>query len=112
MSRARANHHHVYVIELDEAVLKDRKFLSANPHYKDCLGAIPLYVGMTGLDPEQRFENHRNGYKSCKYVKKYGLRLIPEMYESYNPMSYEDAVRMEQNLAEKLRCEGYVVWQK
>jgi len=104
-------HHSVYVIELNEKVLKDKKFLAANPQYQEGAGAIPLYVGMTGLAPEQRFENHRNGYKSCRFVKKFGLHLLPEMYERYNPMTYEQAARMEKRLAEKLRSEGYAVWQ-
>jgi len=107
------NHHHnVYVIELDDRVLADKKFLAANPQCQKGVDTIPLYVGMTGLAPEQRFENHRNGHKSCRYVKKYGIRLLPDMYARYNPMNYKKAVEMEKSLAEKLRGEGYVVWQK
>jgi len=44
-------HHSAYVIELDKAVLKEKKFMDANSH-------APLYVGMTGLPVEQRFQNH------------------------------------------------------
>jgi len=64
---------------------------------------------MSGLLPEHRFENHRHGYKSAWVVRKYGLRLIPELYEHLNPMPFEAATEMERDLAEDLRNEGYTV---
>ena len=64
---------------------------------------------MSGLLPEHRFENHRHGYKSASVVRKYGIRLIPELYEHLNPMPYEAAAEMERDLAEDLRNEGYTV---
>jgi hypothetical protein len=103
-------HYNVYVIELDRAVLNETKFLKENPGYvpeKPC-----LYVGLTGLSPEERYEKHKWGYKSNKYVRRYGLRLCPMLYEEYNPMSYEDAKEMEVVLAGMLREKGYAVWQK
>ena len=106
------NHYSVYVIELSNEVLKNKKFLAANPQYKSGTPTIPLYVGMTGLTPEQRFENHKKGYKACRFVKQYGIRLLPSLYASFNPMSYDEAASMEIELAEKLREEGYAVWQK
>jgi len=102
-------HHHVYVVELDEAVLKDKKFVAANPNWHPDLSC--LYVGMTGLTPEQRFKNHKAGHKANKYVKKYGLHLLPSLYEYYNPMTYEKAAAKEKELAEELRAQGYPVWQ-
>ena len=41
----------------------------------------------------------------------YGLRLMPELYECYNPMPYDAARDMEVELAIALREEGYAVWQ-
>jgi hypothetical protein len=38
----------------------------------------------------------------------YGIRLLPELYEHLNPMPFEAAARMEQDLAEDLRRAGYV----
>ncbi len=64
---------------------------------------------MTGLPIDQRFENHKNGYKSARVVKKYGVRLMPELYEHLNPMPFQAAVQMEIELAEDLRAEGYTV---
>ena len=100
-------HHNVYVILLDPAVLKHRSILRLNPKHdpvKPC-----VYVGMTGLPVEHRFENHKHGYKSSWVVKKYGVRLLPELYEHLNPMPFEAAVQMEKELAEDLRAEGYTV---
>jgi hypothetical protein len=64
---------------------------------------------MTGLKPRARFANHRAGIKAASLVKRYGIRLIPELYEHLNPMPYEAAVRMEMDLAEDLRRAGYTV---
>ena len=107
-SRLKAEfHHHVYVVLLSNKAAKHPSILRANPRrdpYKPC-----VYVGMSGLLPEHRFENHRHGYKSAWVVKKYGLRLIPELYEHLNPMPFEAATEMERDLAEDLRNEGYTV---
>jgi hypothetical protein len=59
----------------------------------------------------QRFANHRAGYKSSRYVQKYGVRLLPQLYECFNPMPYEAARQMEQELADELQEKGYAVWQ-
>ena len=68
---ASAKHHHVYVVELDEVVLKDRKFVTANPGYDPFMAC--LYVGMTGLDPREHFRNLKRGHKANRFVKKHGL---------------------------------------
>ena len=102
--------HHVYVIELDRTVLKHAKFRAANPHARSV--KPPLYVGMTGLDPETRFERHRYGVKDNAYVRRYGLRLRPDLYEGLNPLPYKEAQRMEAVLARQLRADGFAVWQK
>jgi hypothetical protein len=101
--------HSVYVIELSPEVLNEPRFRRANPDYdatKPC-----VYVGMTGLTPERRFENHRKGVKSNRFAHEYGLRLLPRLYEFYNPMPYRAAQDMEIELAIGLREEGYGVWQ-
>ena len=101
--------HNVYVIELDPAVLEIKKFRDANPSYRD--GMPCVYVGMTGLSPEERFQNHKKGIKSSKYPHMYGLRLVPELHKDRNPMFYEGACKAEVDLAGQLRSLGYGVWQ-
>ena len=102
--------HHVYVIELDRAVLAHHRFRAANPHHDP--RKPRLYVGMTGLDPAIRFERHKYGVKDSGYVRRYGVRLRPDLYAELNPLSYAEAQRMERVLARELRNDGYAVWQK
>ena len=103
------HHHNVYVVELSPEVLQEAKFRRANPDYdvmKPC-----VYVGMTGLTPEQRFAKHKQGIRANRYVERYGLRLLPKLYAYANPMPYGAARNMEVELAIALREEGYGVWQ-
>jgi predicted GIY-YIG superfamily endonuclease len=100
-------HHNVYVVLLSKAALKDLSILRRNPDRDPSKPAV--YVGMTGLPVDHRFENHKNGYKSARLVRKYGVRLMPELFEHLNPMPYEHAVQMEKDLADDLRAQGYAV---
>jgi len=105
--KERKFHHSVYVVLLENAVTKHRSILRVNPK-RDPLKPC-VYVGMTGLPVDHRFENHKNGYKSAWVVRKYGLRLMPQFYEHLNPMPYDAAAQMEKELAEDMRAEGYTV---
>ena len=93
--RSSKGHHSVYVVYL------------RNPNGD---GKAGYYVGMTGLSPDRRFENHKNGIKSAKVVKRYGERLVPRLYQHLNPMPYQKAVEMEVALADSLRKRGYQVY--
>lgn len=95
------------MILLSKRVLKEPAILRLNPK-RDAKKPV-VYVGMTGLPVDHRFENHKNGYKSARLVRKYGLRLLPELYEHLNPMPFEAAAQMEKDLAEDLRNGGYTV---
>jgi hypothetical protein len=100
-------HHHVYVVLLDPAVSRFRKVRAENPKRtakKPC-----VYVGMTGLTPEKRFANHKAGIKDASLVNRYGIRLLPELYQHLNPMPFEAAAQMEVDLTEDLRRAGYTV---
>ena len=101
-------HHNVYVILLDDAVLKNRSGLRLNPNRDPAKPCV--YVGMTGLPVDHRFENHRNGYKSARVVEKHGVKLLPELFQHLNPMPFEAAAQMEKDLTEDLRVEGYTVF--
>jgi predicted GIY-YIG superfamily endonuclease len=88
-------HHHVYVVYL------------RNPRGD---GRAGYYVGMTGLTPEQRFQNHKQGIKSAGVVRRFGERLVPRLYVHLNPMPYAKAQQMEIVLADSLRKRGFVVY--
>jgi hypothetical protein len=54
-------------------------------------------------------KNHKNAYKSARLVTKYGIRLLPQLFEHLNPMPHDNAVQMEKDLADDLRVQGYTV---
>jgi hypothetical protein len=95
MGREGKDHHSVYVIFL------------RNPRGD---GKAGYYVGMTGLTPEARFQNHKLGIKAARVVRKFGERLVPKLYAHLNPMSYRAAQEMERTLADRLRKQGYIVF--
>jgi hypothetical protein len=104
---AAGHHHNVYVVLLDPAVGRLGKVRASNPTRlpdKPC-----VYVGMTGLTPEERFTNHKQGIKDAWVVKRYGVRLLPELFAHLNPMPFDAAAQMEKDLAEDLRRAGYTV---
>jgi len=61
--------HCVYVIELDRAAGRRR-----DPR-------LPwVYVGSSACSPEERFDQHGRGYRSSRLVKRFALRLRPDLY--------------------------------
>jgi predicted GIY-YIG superfamily endonuclease len=92
---SRFDHHSVYVVFL------------RNPRGD---GKAGYYVGMTGLTPERRFENHKQGVKAARIVKRCGERLVPRLYAHLNPMPFKKAVEMEVILADSLRKRGFTVY--
>jgi hypothetical protein len=98
----------VYVIELDEAVWSCPKFRNENPRrdpHRPC-----AYVGMTGRTPEVRFSQHREGYKANRFVAEYGVRLLTG--EGSTELTWEEAQLEEVGTAERLRREGWGVYQR
>lgn len=99
----------VYVIELEKSVADVKKFRLRNPNY--IKGNICIYVGQSSRKPHLRFEQHKEGYKSNKYAKYYGIKLRPDLYEKYNPIpTRKDAEEIEEMLGEALRIKGFGVW--
>jgi hypothetical protein len=101
----------VYVIQLNDIVRNDKKFIAENPDMEE--DKVCVYVGSTGHPPEVRFAQHLEGYKSCKYVKKFGERLRPDLVPKYEKgfKNSREAEAAEARLAARLRKRGYGVWQ-
>jgi hypothetical protein len=95
VSKKPTAHHRVYVVRL------------AHPQAE---GRDAFYVGMTGLPVEERFANHKRGYRSARVVHKYGIELAPEWYDGIPPMPYAEAVRAEATLADDMRDLGHLVF--
>ena len=106
----------VYVIELSKKVYNEStKFREANPQFNGVLEC--LYVGMTSKTANERFEQHKTGYRNAKghklssnIVQKYGLYLRPSLYNHIGLMTRTEALKMEEKLALELRRERYAVW--
>jgi len=92
--------YYVYVIELsDEAGER------VNPA-KPC-----VYVGQSACTPEERFRQHRAGYRAAPKARRFGKYLRPRLYKQFNPLSTREAAeRMEVALAQRLRDRGFTVF--
>jgi hypothetical protein len=64
---------------------------------------------MTGLSVGERLERHLEGTQSSRYVRAYGLELLPHLYSGLNAMENGEAMLVEAALAEELRRQGYTV---
>ena len=118
----------VYAVRLDyfgKLSKSDQERLDAlNPRANK--KAPVFYVGQTSLPACKRYENHRNGHKASRWVKKYGQRLIE--VDQWKPdfgvalpekviraawqlarRSNGDPLEREKALAELLRGQGYYV---
>ena len=91
-------------------MLDRKKFRERNPDYRD--GKPCVYVGMTGLTPERRFDNHKRGYKANRFVRDYGWHLRPDLLPDGAPFTYREAESVERDVARELRAIGYGVWQE
>jgi Uri superfamily endonuclease len=101
--------YYVYVIALAPDVLQNTRFKRRNPGVVRPRACV--YVGSSFHPPERRFEQHLNGYRSNRFVERYGLELRPRLYDRYNPIdSRAEAEKLERYLAERLQKQGYAVW--
>ncbi len=98
--RAPRRFYRVYVIELHPAACR-----RAPP------GATCVYVGETADTPEERFAEHLRGHHASRVVKRYGVRLRPDIYRLF-PLARtrDESRRLEAKVAERLRLQGYVVF--
>ena len=94
-SRSQPGRHYVYIVLL--ARVKDKY-----PGYA-------LYVGESSLKPEKRFKQHISGYKSSRWVREYGVQLLPELYSHLIPLKRKEAKSFESEIAEALKKENIPV---
>lgn len=106
----------IYVVELSKKIFSEKsKFRNANPQFNGVLEC--LYVGMSSKSPEERFKQHKSGYRNKKghnissaFVQKYGRYLRPSLYSYIAFMTKSEALQMEEKMALDLRRKGYAVW--
>ena len=98
----------LYVITLHPAVLDCQEFRDANPNYVE--GMPCVYVGLTIHEPGDRYEQHKTGYRSSKYPRRFGVELALDLIDGFDGSGLSDEDR-ESALADWLRDQGYAVWQ-
>ena len=89
--KSRGARHSVYVV-----LLHDRSF----PERRG------LYVGQTSRDPDWRFDQHKSGYKASGAVRRFGVQLLPDLYEHFNPLHRWETLEIEAALADMFRGAG------
>ena len=58
---------------------------------------LPMHPAITGI-------------QANRFAQQYGLRLLPDLYEGFNPMGYKDAVDKEIEVGIDLRSAGFGGW--
>ena len=97
--------YYVYVIELNKKVSNLKKFRSRNPLYLKGSGCV--YIGQSIRTPCLRFERHKEGYKSNSYAREYGIKLLPELYDRYNPIPTRGCRIHRENVRRTTMFEGH-----
>jgi predicted GIY-YIG superfamily endonuclease len=70
------------------------------------MGRWGLYVGQTSRDPDLRFDQHKAGHKASRAVRRFGVRLLPDLVEHLNPLRGWEALDLEAALADGFRDAG------
>ncbi len=93
----------VYVIELKKEACADRR----SPCEGTRCGRTPVYVGETGHTAQERFEQHKRGYKASRWPRRYGWRLRPGLTSDVGEFATSDeAEAAEAALAHSLGSSG------
>ena len=69
-------------------------------------GTYGIYVGETGLTPEERFQQHLDGIHASWHVRERGLMLLPRLYSHLNSLNQEDAKQRQRDIADLLYASG------
>lgn len=69
-----------------------------------------LYVGQSFHPAEIRLQQHLDGVRASRWVRDYGGKLRPDLYEHLPRLDREGAETLEVLVAEILRREGWTVY--
>jgi hypothetical protein len=98
----------LYVIDLKKSVLGRQSFKAANPDY--VAGKPCVYVGVTYLTAQERFEQHMNGIRSSRIVRVYGKHVRVKDCRILLTMTRAHAEKKEAAYAARLRARGWGAW--
>src|SRR5215471_16619408 len=97
----------VYVVLVDEYVGTLPQMRRRNP--KRDPSKPYVYVGLTSLPVNRRFNFRRATPEHEWRLHKFGIRLMPELYDSLRPMACRPALQTAKKLADDLRAKGFGV---
>jgi hypothetical protein len=107
MGTAEELRYSVYVVLLDEYVGTLPQMRLRNP--KRGPSKPVVYVGLTPLPVNRRFDFRRATPEHEWRLHKFGVRLMPELYDSLRPMTCKRALQTAKKLADDLRAKGFCV---
>lgn len=83
-----------------------RKFNEENPEWVENMPAY--YIGQSVKTPQERFADHKRGYKSSIWVEKYGVGVEPLMCEL--GLTRKEAEAREKVKPDEERAKGIGIW--
>jgi hypothetical protein len=107
MGTVRELRYSVYVVLLDEYVGTLPQMRRRNPKRDPSKPFV--YVGLTSLPVDRRFDFHGATSEHEWRLHKFGVRLMPELYDSLPPMTCKRALQTAKKLADDLRTKGFGV---
>ena len=107
MGTERKLRYSVYVVLLDDYVETLPQMRRRNPT-RDASKPF-LYVGITSLPVDRRFDFRRATPEHEWRLHKFGVRLMPELYDSLHLMTCKGALQTAKKLADDLRVKGFGV---
>lgn len=66
-------------------------------------GEYGLYVGQTGKTREERFAEHKAGYRASRHVRNHGISLLDRLHSHIDNLETAEADRIEADLANAFR---------
>lgn len=97
----------VYVVLLDAYVGTLPQMRRRNPKRDPSKPFV--YVGLTSLPVNRRFDFRRATPEHEWRLHKFGVRLMSELYDSFHPMTCKRALQTAKKLADDLRAKGFGV---
>lgn len=107
METSREPRYSVYVVLLDGHVATLPQMRRRNPIRDPSKPYI--YIGLTSLPLNRRFDYRRATPEAEWRLHKFGVRLMPELYDFLHPMSSTRALQTAKKLADDLRAKGFGV---
>ena len=97
----------IYVVLLDDYAGMLPQIRRPNPKRSPSKPCV--FVGFTPLRVDRRFDFRSATPEQEWRVHKFGVRLMPELYDSLHPMTLKRALQTAKKLADDIRAKGFSV---